>query len=192
MKNWIFKIIAKKGRKLYSLIEYPISIWKQITIFTVFQATMIVVFFAISLKTFNYLFPVLREIQLYSITINREIGNNLIFTLILTLFFVFPYLNSLEEHIFRLGNNEWSNIIPSSLIFGLLHMFFGISFDIALSLALSGVAFHINYKIVYDKAINDEVPKNTAEYFATVESIVLSNTYVNIILFLILVIVIIK
>jgi len=64
-----------------------------------------------------------------------------------------PFLARMEEKWFRYGHEEWSEIIPQSIKFGLIHLVVGIPIATGIALIISGLFFGYKYKKAFDKNI---------------------------------------
>lgn len=83
-----------------------------------------------------------------------------------------PFLAKMEEEWFRYGREEWSEIIPQSIKFGLIHLIVGIPIAAGIALIISGLFFGYKYKKAFDKNI---VAMGYSE--ASEEALMVSTTY---------------
>jgi hypothetical protein len=155
--------ITYKNRNNLSFIW---KIWKRfrlkmlievlLTIFLVITAFLALVYFLpftsygwsqlLSDSSGNFItMPVVeaRESQNYFI---RFLGIGFIFLLILA----FPFMAKIEEDLFRRGKTKLSEIIPTSIKFGLVHLVMGIPLAAGIALIISGIF----YARVYTRKFN--------------------------------------
>lgn len=90
-----------------------------------------------------------------------------------------PSLNFEEEQAMRQGKNAWDDVPVQSAIFGMLHIFAGVPVAVCVALMLMGAAWHIVYKLRYERNVGLGLTGPEAELEAALESTAYHNAFNN-------------